>query len=66
MEEKRPGRFSSFRKYELRVNLVLALASLFALSAGMLLRSGAVVGISLLLLIFFSTYTVYAYVRRER
>jgi len=50
----------------MRINLLLALASLFMVSVGLVLRSNITVGISLLLLIFFSTYTIYGLVRRER
>lgn len=54
------------RKHEMRINLLLALASLFMVSVGLVLRSNITVGISLLLLVFFSTYTIYGFVRRER
>lgn len=66
MDEKPPARFPSLRKHEMRINLILALASLFMISVGLMLRSNITVGISLILLIFFSTYTIYGFVRRER
>lgn len=66
MAERPRSLLWALRKNELRINLVLALASLFMLTMGLALNSGIVVGTSLLLLIFFSTYTVFAYVRRER
>ncbi|OPY27356.1 MAG: hypothetical protein A4E31_01192 [Methanomassiliicoccales archaeon PtaU1.Bin030] len=66
MDERPPSRFQRLRKHEMRINLLLALASLFMVSVGLVLRSNITVGISLLLLIFFSTYTIYGLVRRER
>lgn len=66
MDERPPSRFQRLRKHEVRINLLLALASLFMVSVGLVLRSNITVGISLLLLIFFSTYTIYGFVRRER
>lgn len=66
MDERPPTRFQWLRKNEMRINLLLALASLFMVSVGLVLRSNITVGISLLLLIFFSTYTIYGFVRRER
>lgn len=56
---------SWWRAHELRINIILALASLFMLSVGVVLGNGLLAGLSLLLLIFFATYTVYAYVRRD-
>ena len=66
MDDKASTRFRTLRKYEMRINLILALASLFMISVGLVLRSGIMVGISLLLLVFFSIYTIYGFVRRER
>jgi predicted proteasome-type protease len=66
MDERPPTRFQLLRKHEMRINLLLALASLFMVSVGLVLRSNITVGISLLLLVFFSTYTIYGFVRRER
>ncbi|MDW5563494.1 MAG: hypothetical protein SA339_09735 [Methanomassiliicoccus sp.] len=59
------SRWPWWKAHELRINLVLMLASLFVMSVGFALQIGTIVGISLLLLIFFATYTVYAYVRRD-
>jgi ABC-type nickel/cobalt efflux system permease component RcnA len=50
---------------ELRINLIAALICLVLLAVGILLNLGVMAGISFLLLIFFATYTVYAYVRRN-
>jgi hypothetical protein len=60
-----PPRFRWWKAHELRINIVLMLASLFMLSVGIVLSIGLIAGLSLLLLIFFATYTVYAYVRRD-
>jgi hypothetical protein len=38
---------------------------LFALSAGLVLNNGLIAGPGMLLLIFFVTYTIYAYYRRD-
>jgi hypothetical protein len=59
-----PPRSTWWRAHELRINIVLMLASLFMLSVGLVLNIGLIAGPSLLLLIFFATYTVYAYYRR--
>jgi len=64
LEEKRP-RWAWWRAHELRINLMAALTCLFLFSVGIALQIGALAGISLLLVIFFATYTVYSYVRRE-
>jgi hypothetical protein len=61
---ERKQRWAWWRAHELRINLIAALFFLFMLSVGIALEIGALAGISLLLLIFFGTYTVYAYVRR--
>ncbi|GEM_PF-7006537 len=55
-----------WKAYELRVYMILTLAALFMLSVGVLLGNGLVAGLSILLLIFLATYTVYAYLRRDR
>lgn len=65
MAERSGSLLRTLRRYELRINLVLALVSLFLLTLGLALNSGIIVGPSLLLLIFFSTYVAFAYVRRE-
>jgi hypothetical protein len=54
-----------WKTYELRVYLILTLAALFMLSVGVLLGNGLLAGLSLLLLIFLATYSVYAYLRRD-
>jgi hypothetical protein len=66
MAEKLRSLSRYLSRNELRINLILALASLFILTIGLALNSGIIVGPSLLLLIFFSTYVVFAYVRRDR
>jgi uncharacterized membrane protein len=55
-----------WRAHELRINLIASLLLVLLLLLGIALNSGIIVGPSLLLLIFFGTYSVYAYERRER
>ncbi|MBI0584687.1 MAG: hypothetical protein ISF22_10760 [Methanomassiliicoccus sp.] len=65
MTDDAPSRFPRLRKYELRINLALTIVFLILLAAGVLLNSGVIAGLSFLMVIFFATYTVYAYVRRD-
>ncbi len=60
-----PSPMRWWKANELRINIVLMLASLFMLSVGVALNIGLIAGPSLLLLIFFATYTAYAYFRRD-
>ena len=53
-----------WKAHELRINIIAVLACVFLISVGVALGIGALTGISILLLIFFLTYTAYAYVRR--
>jgi hypothetical protein len=65
MTDDAPSRFRWWRAHELRIFIILTLASLFMLSVGLVLNNGLIAGLSLLLLIFFATYTAYAYYRRD-
>jgi hypothetical protein len=54
-----------WRAHELEINLGLALISLALLVVSIVLGNGVLAGLSFLLLVFFSIYTVYAYFRRD-
>lgn len=54
-----------WKRYELPVNLALAVFFLAVLVTGILLDNGVVAGTGLILLIFFSVYSMYGYVRRN-
>jgi hypothetical protein len=61
----RPSRFRWFRANELKINLVLAAGSLLALIIGVITHQGFIAGLALLVLIFFATYSIYAYFRQD-
>jgi hypothetical protein len=63
-EPEKKARWAWWRAHELRINIIAALLCLFLLSVGIAIGIGVLAGISLLLLIFFGTYTVYSYIRR--
>jgi hypothetical protein len=63
-QETKP-RWSWWRAHELRINLIALLFSLLLLVTSIALNLGPLAGLSFLLLIFFGTYTVYAYIRRN-
>jgi hypothetical protein len=60
-----PSLFRWFRAHELRINLVLAAGALVFFVVGILSNQGLFAGPALLLLIFFSIYSVYAYERQD-
>jgi hypothetical protein len=60
-----PTRFRWLRAHELKINLILAVGALVFFVSGILLGQGLIAGPALILLIFFSIYSIYAYQRRD-
>ena len=65
MTGDRPSRLWSWRAHELKAFIAFTAASLSTLVIGISLGNGPIAGLSLMLLIFFATYTAYAYYRRD-
>ncbi len=66
MVEAGKRQWTWWKARELRINLIASLLLVFLFLMGIALNNGIMVGSSLLLLIFFGTYSAYAYVRRQR
>ena len=65
MVEGEKPRWAWWRAHELRINLALVVVLLVLLIVGIVLNEGIIAGPSFLLLIFFLTYSLYAYLRRD-